>query len=262
MNDRQRILDRLTKLMAMSRSPNPHEAETARKMAESLMQLHGIESREIENFQPGGLFEKPMGSKGFDKTWKFSLITATARFCGCEAIGLHSGGRRKVRLVGERPSVEEAAQLFEDLMVTIAGLLKLEAEWLDQQAFELTVSSSVYVDSFRRGVTMAIIDKMRRVRSQGDEPARTEDGVPTPHDGCGRPTEPLHGSTSTGLMKIKKPVDTSPDWKDKIKSKYAPKKARLSLDDAEDEGAYWRGYQMACARVEMIRGDDHSKKAT
>jgi hypothetical protein len=40
-------------------------------------------------------------------------------------------------------------------------------------------------------------------------------------------------------------------YKAKVKSKYAPRKVRLDVQDAADEGAYWRGYQSARRMVEL-----------
>jgi len=255
MTARHRILDRLAKLVAMSKSPNRHEAETARCMAEAMAKAHGIGEQEIAEHQPGGLYEKPMGAKGFEKDWKFALITATARFRGCEAIALRVGPRVKVRLVGEKGRVEEAAQLFDDLMSTMLDLVKLEAEWLDKQNLVISVSSAAYSDSFRRGVTMAIIDKIKRSRAPRET---VEYEAATSRE----PPNFSNELASKSLVRVAKSSESTAEYQEKVKSKYSPKKTTLSLDDAEDEGAFWRGYQAALARVELTPSTSSGKKAT
>jgi hypothetical protein len=253
MTERQRILDRLAKLLAMSKSSNKHESDTAMRMAEALAKVHGVAFSEVENHTIGGLYEKPMGAKGFEKVWKFSLVTATSRFCGCEAIALWAGERCKVRLVGERLSVEEAAELFAGLLESMNGLVKEEAEWLERQSLVFSVDPKAYVDSFRRGVTSAIIDKMKRLRAGSR--AEPEDVVPVNSEPVDAPKQIL----SRSLVRVKRPAGKTAEFQEKVKSKYAPKKTTVSLGDAEDEGAFWRGYQLALARIEMTPLDPKTK---
>lgn len=258
MTERERILDRLAKLLAMSKSANQHEADTAMRMAETLAKSHGIAFSEVENHTiGGGLYEKSMGARGFEKAWKFSLITVTARFCGCEAIALWVGERCKVRLVGERQLVEEAAELFAGLLDTMNGLVKEEASLLERENLVLTVDPKGYVDSFRRGVTLAIIDKMKRWRA-----ATTQETVGSDPIVDGNSEEAPKSVFSQSLVRVKRPPAKAAEFQEKVKSKYAPKRTTVSLGDAEDEGAFWRGYQLALSRIEMTPLDPKTKNAS
>jgi hypothetical protein len=177
MNERERILDRLTKLLALAGSPNSNEAATAKKMAESLMKKHKLTRADVSAYAPAGFYERPMGSKGFEQVWKFSLITATARFCGCEAISLQVGKRRKVRLVGEREKVDQAAELYLELLKTLIELERIEAAWISDPSVLIYSQPQDYALSFRQGATVAIIELMQRMRPERFGLRRRKDPV-------------------------------------------------------------------------------------
>lgn len=283
MTERERILDRLTKLVALAGSPNRNEAATANRMAETLMAKHGLSKKDVTTYKPPGFYELPMGTKGFETAWKFSLVTATARFCGCEAISLQVGMRRKVRIAGERENVERAAGLFESLLTTLRDLEKLEASWLANPSVLVYSDPKEYADSFRRGATVAIIEMMQQMRPEnfglrrrkaaGYEPpvatattAPVDTSTVSAEASSGKTSwfakvwpwsKRSDGSSAGGLLTGAEPkepqsqslvvVEASKkeDHKERVKAKYKPRQVKLDLENAEDEGAYWRGYQSA-----------------
>jgi hypothetical protein len=284
------------KLLALERSPNTNEAATAARMAAGLMKKHGLTKADVVGYLPSGFYEKAMGAKGFETVWKSSLLTATARFCGCEAILLRAGTRRKARLVGDRETVEQAADLWTSLLKTMLELERMEASRASDLSVPIYSSPKQYVDSFRRGATVAIVEMMMhkrpsrfgmRRRSRGanetapppSEPSSTPPSSPAasewnPPKGkrpswfsglwhsarkhSPKPSEPVLGSgslsplpppaaVSQGLVVVAKPAEN--DYKEKVKVKYAPRQVKLNLEDAADDDAYWRGYQLARALV-------------
>jgi hypothetical protein len=285
MTERERILDRLTKLLAMSKSPNVNEAATAKRMADNLMKRHRLTMADVRGYAPAGFYERPMGSKGFETVWKFTLITATARFCGCEAISLQVGTRRKIRIVGERAQVDEAAELFLSLLKTLVKLEKVEAAWIADLSILIYSKPQDYANSFRQGATVAIIEMMRRMRPERFGIRRRTQAPPAPPS-YPPPGPPPSSSTpvqtpeqvkaaekfrakwfskiwtwkklpslpalevppsvvSQSLAVVKQQAEGEEGYKDKVKSKYAPRKVDLHVQDAADDGAYWRGYQSA-----------------
>jgi hypothetical protein len=290
--ERERIIDRLAKLLALAASPNANEASTAQRLADSLMAKHNLSKAEVAVQEHSGFYELPMGSKGFDSVWKFSLVTATARFCGCEAIALQVGKRRKLRLAGERENVESAAELFESLLKTLKDLEKLEAAWLTNPSVSIYTTPGAYVDSFRRGATVAIIEMM--MQQQPECFGRKGRGVANPSSpettcppftapaGCSGksslfpkwwPWRKLNRRADGGQLPVGVPPESSlslvlvpasksdntKQHREKLKSKYAPRKVRLDLENADDEGAYCRGYRSARSLVELpIRGTEAS----
>ena len=281
MTDRERAFERIEKLLALAESPNANEASTATRIAESLMAKHGLTRAEVKSRAKSGFYELPMGSKGFEAVWKFALVTATARYCGCEAISLKTGARHKVRLVGERENVERAAALFESLLVSLRDLEKLEASWLSEPSVLVYTTPKAYADSFRRGATVAIIELMmqrqpesfgrKRRKGRGCEASST--GAAREATSSSAESESTGRSTKRGffsgrwpwkkkvperavfpvgtehervvsLVVVSKPSG-SEQHREKVKAKYAPHKVSLDLENADDDGAYCRGYQSA-----------------
>ena len=161
---RAKILDKIKKLLALSTSSNVNEAATAAAAAQRLMLEHKLTEADVSESQAGQMFELSMGAVGFASRWKFVLVTAVARSFFCEAIGLRVGQRRKVRIVGMREDVEIASQVFKYLHNEIDRLSRIEVSRaaLESQAYGEPADLRQYLDSFRRGAVVAVIEKLRR----------------------------------------------------------------------------------------------------
>ena len=164
---RAKVLDKIKKLLALSTSSNVNEAATAAAAAQRLMLEHKLTEVDVSESQDGQMFELSMGAAGFVSRWKFVLVTVVARAFFCEAIGLRMGARRKVRIVGQRGDVEISSQVFKYLHREIDRLARAEVSRVavESQVYGESVDLRHYLDSFRRGAVVAIIEKLR----QGEE---------------------------------------------------------------------------------------------
>jgi Protein of unknown function (DUF2786) len=177
---RNKILDRVKKLLALSTSSNVNEAANAAAAAQKLMLEHRLTEADVSDTQEGQMFELSMGAAGFDSRWKFVLVTAVARAFFCEAVGLRVGKRRKVRIVGRKEDVGIAAQVFRYLHSEIDRLAKIEIESIDWDDGVLSLGGGTfwgslwgstvwgiehdpeqYLESFRRGAVAAVVAKFR-----------------------------------------------------------------------------------------------------
>jgi hypothetical protein len=167
---RDKILDRVKKLLALSTSSNVNEAATAAAAAQKLMLEHRLTEADVSDTQDGQMFELSMGAAGFASRWKFVLVTAVARSFFCEAIGLLVGRRRKVRIVGRREDTEIAARVFRYLLAEINRLAKSEIEGIDWGVRDVLFvglgwgveqDPERYLESFRRGAVAAVVSKFR-----------------------------------------------------------------------------------------------------
>lgn len=126
-----KIVERIRKLLALAHDArgNPNEVAAAAAAASKLLSDHKLSESDITTSVDDGsdLVDVPAGSAGFQASWKFSLITATARAFYCDAIGLKVGQRRKVRLVGRRQDVEVVTMVFEFLLKEIERLTDMHA---------------------------------------------------------------------------------------------------------------------------------------
>lgn len=83
---RERIIDRVQKLLRLSTSNNPHESATAAAQAQRLITEHRLEEAELGdvNAEPDGLEMREL----FDipcVEWTMTLATANAHVNGCIA---------------------------------------------------------------------------------------------------------------------------------------------------------------------------------
>lgn len=214
MADRERLLARLRKLLALRDSPNGHEAAAARAAAESLMLRHGLTEAEAAAEPRTGYYELPMGARGWGSAWRFALVTVAARSCGAEAVALQSGSRRKVRIVGERADVECARDLYLQLLEVVRGVERRAASEYAEELVELASwgGARAGADSFRRGVVhqLAVMLLGRR---------RPDPGAGGPYPAA----DPVVPASS--LARVGRHAG-------RLKNKYDPQERPIDLDDA------------------------------
>ena len=227
MADRERLLARLRKILALRDSPNGHEAAAARAAAESLMLRHGLTEAEAAAEPRTGYYELPMGARGWGSAWRFALVTAAARSCGAEAVALQSGARRKVRIVGERADVECARDLYLQLLDVVRGVERRAAAEYEEELVELSAwgGARAGADSFRRGVVHQVVVMLL--------------GKHCPSPGAGVPSsskDPVVPETS--LARVGRHAE-------RLKNKYDPQERPIDLDDATVPVMFEMGRRLA-----------------
>lgn len=256
-SERDRVLARLDKILARTKSSNVHEAATARRMADELMARHGLADADLKKHAEAGYYELSLGHAGFNASWKFALVTAAARYSGCEAMALQRGRRRVVRLVGERAAVERAALFFEELLSLLGELERTEgARIAADDRVVMDGSSRQCADSFRRGAVTSIVVKLIAIRPgrfgrRGTRSRGSDDSEDSGEVSGGR------SSTRSDPPEIKSLVigDKKKEHAERIRQKYAPRMRSIDLDDAPSLRWYLLGYD-AADRLIAIRDDD------
>lgn len=182
-----RIISRLRKLLALARSGNSHEASSAREKAERLMDKHGLAEADVYEVGPDEEVKVSLGSKGFERPWKFRLATLAARCYGCEALGLRVGERRKVRLVGRKAGVDEAVKLFNELDAELLVMARAEMAVVVPRFKRILPFVSRwrlerYLDSFRNGAVACYASQLLReeARRRAAEAFQAGMGAPSP----------------------------------------------------------------------------------
>lgn len=253
MIDRDRQLDRLAKLLALESSPNAPEAASARRAAEALMKKHGLRREDASGRSPSGYYEHPMGARGWGQAWRFTLVTAAARHCGCEAVALLVGRRRKVRVAGVRSDVERAVRLYEALLGAVRLLGRgIEAEDLDPgmawEASDLGVRACS--DSFRRGVVLGIVEILSRV---GSGPLFR--GQPAPRGEAPREARPPREAPAGDDRALVRVAEGRRGQSDRVRSRYQPDEVDVRLDDAPAWAWFKMGHVLSLLQIE-VREDD------
>lgn len=136
--DNEKIIARIKKCLALSRSANEHEAAVARKQALALMRKYGLDHQTVS---AGDVREVRVNSacKRRPSKWEQSLATLVATQFECmvlsgEAVDQDSVSgafRKQWWFIGEQSKVEIAAYAFEVLMRKIRNALEL---FLEKQA--------------------------------------------------------------------------------------------------------------------------------
>lgn len=160
---RERILEKLRKLRALSASSNPHESDTARKVADEYAKSHGITEDEAVKFENDLPIEFPVGA-GFGELWKFSLLSAAAEFHECEALQLNLGDRAKARLIGSKANTRRSLKLFKDLMnelEVVEGLIHRYGVYLNAGRDEIkNLTPAEIACSLRSGIALRLIEEL------------------------------------------------------------------------------------------------------
>jgi hypothetical protein len=174
---REKQVEKLAKLLALASSPNPHEAESARRQAEKLMKRHGL-CREDAAPKEYGFREEVLQGNGWAVAWRFTAATAAARHFGAEA--LRRG--RVVRIAGEHADVESAVALARRLLRAVREVEGLAARELEGASDEATEALDAELPrrqrdlAFRTGAARGLGRVLAWYRAQG----ATDPGAPAP----------------------------------------------------------------------------------
>lgn len=241
-----KVFSRLRKLLALARSPEAHEARSARAKADALMARHGVRESDADVPGPGEVAEVPLGAAGFEEAWKFKLATAAARHHGCEALGLRVGRRRKVRLVGVGAGVGRAAELFRSLDRELRGIARAEMSGVVRRLRQFAPGrvrqlSERYLRYFREGAVDGVVASLLRERRAG-APASAGEAAP------GRAAVGEAPVQSAGLVRVEPRED--PGVRERVASYGAREVGGEGGDEDFDELAelaYSSGFRQAAS---------------
>lgn len=152
------LLDRVRKLLALTSSPNVHEAASAAAMAQALIERHRLEgwldARDSVSADPieDGL-DTPLEVARKVRTWKRVLAAAIADANGCIAY---------TRAMGDDEAIVVAGRATDRVaVIELWGWLVKRVEWLS--ATHGAGRSRKWHDSFRVGAATAIGERLAAV---------------------------------------------------------------------------------------------------
>lgn len=127
MNDRDDILDKIRKCMALARSGSEHEAAAALRQAQKLMELHQVSQAEMLAV---GVRESKVksGATARPASWESDLAAHVAAAFGCKLIFSPSWNQAWWVFIGLPPANEVAAYSLE---VLLRQALKARREFID-----------------------------------------------------------------------------------------------------------------------------------
>jgi hypothetical protein len=126
--DRAKILDKIKKCLALSKSANEHEAAAALRQAQSLMRLHDIDQVEIEHAEVSEA-SAPASAARRPASWETMLAGSVADAFGCVRLfGPESRGKGAWWFVGVGCSPTVAQYAFTVLLRQIKSARKAYIE--------------------------------------------------------------------------------------------------------------------------------------
>lgn len=181
MNDeRQKIVERVKKLLALSASSNEHEAALAAEKAQELLAAHNLSMSEVETKDSeGGQITETGTDYQHPKVWERPLRHAVARLYFCTyycAQGTFSGKRQERHFtVGEPHNITVAVLMADYLVKTVDRLAWTECKIVakdEQKRFRV---------SFRNACAMRLVIRLEKKRkAMMEAPTKTTTGTTLP----------------------------------------------------------------------------------
>lgn len=177
--DREKILAKIRKCMALSASPEPGEAAAALRMAQRIMDEHGIKTSDVEASEVG-TSDVRLGKRRSDRFYSWAHVLATVV---CDAFGVSVGASRSkganiVRFYGVNGADQVAAYAFEVLFRKVRkerkNLIK-RLYWSELTKDQKTVRADAWATGWVYGAAENVTPKTRKEDEDRKVRAKMED---------------------------------------------------------------------------------------
>ena len=151
--DRDKLLDRIRRLLRLAESPNVNEAAVAAARAQELMARHRIEAAALEEGEPGDvqdLRDAPLDESKRLRAWKTHLADGIARANGCRVYVLERDGTRRIVIVGRADDAELVRLLYGELVKRVECLTRHHGQGQTRR----------FCNAFRLGVVMTLRERL------------------------------------------------------------------------------------------------------
>lgn len=194
--DREKLLDRIRRLLRLAESPNVHEAATAAATAQELMARHRIEAAALD---PAAATEgivdfrdEPLESSKRLRPWKTILADVVARANGCRIYQLSHGKLDDVVLVGRPEDAELVRALYAELVKRVECLTRQHGESRDR----------AFCNAFRLGVVTTLEERLRLANADARRRALEAGGEDGGRDPATPPSAPGQAGTAIAIARL------------------------------------------------------------
>ena len=134
--DKEKIVDKIKKLFALSESPNENEAARALENANRLLLKYNLEMKDINNdININSMMEETLLKAGRLVSWKIVLYIAVSKLNNCVIyISNIRSGNKSVQVIGKKQNIEITSLMFEYLSETLEAKMKISRPY-DKKAF-------------------------------------------------------------------------------------------------------------------------------
>ena len=163
--DKEKVLDKIKKCLALGESANEHEAAQAIRQAQMLMKKYGISEIDIEL---SAVTEKGVACASTLPTWHQVLISQCAKAFGVECYLNREFGLGEARFFGIGIKPELAAYAYE---VLLRQLKKERREYIktELKAVRLSRNKTARADQFCTGWVYAVAQKVKEFATEPEE---------------------------------------------------------------------------------------------
>ena len=162
MNNREKILDRVKKLLALATSDNEHEAASAASAASELLQKYNLCIEDVSEItaKDTTVIEEIVAEGNRMISWVYQLFRYVVQSMECRTL-IHSGKLKKLVIVGTESNVKVAKLTLEYLFTVVENLARRNASG----------QGKAYANSYKLGVVEGIGYKLRLRASAAKEAA-------------------------------------------------------------------------------------------
>lgn len=163
---KEKAIDRIKKLLALSKSPNENEAAAALAKAMEICSEHDISIGDVEAIPQDETIEHKDICAMRQKTpaWEMQLSNGLARLFGCRVLitGYIEYGVKvsKLQFVGYTSDVEICTYVYEYLKRQVSRMTK---EHIKTKIFRKRTTKEHYRECYLEGIVMAVLYKARQV---------------------------------------------------------------------------------------------------
>jgi hypothetical protein len=169
----ENIVEKIKKLLALSKSTNIHEAASAAEKAHKLMLEHRLAISDVTDVLPEDIVEEEIMDARMMAVWRFGLLTACARnyYCGVVRLedeilsdGIATGMRITAVIMGRKDDVGAVRCLFEHMEKEATRLCEEKFEAGRVPGTPVRLSDIQREESWKRGAAVAIQEKLQGQR--------------------------------------------------------------------------------------------------
>ncbi len=184
----EKIIDKVKKLLALSESPNEHEAKLALQRAQELLQKHNLTTKDIHKEK---VIQRTFSLKRQNPVpFQNDLIVGTMRGFNCEVLYSREVNLKYKNLIkntftfiGAPTDLEIGEYVLDYLLITLKRLTKEYSKTLNKEdAASYGMSEWSYIDtariSYRTGLVESFLEKIQEFnRKQEDSSIKYSGGL-------------------------------------------------------------------------------------
>lgn len=158
-----KVLDKITKLLALADSPNEHEAALAMEKAHALLAEHNLTMANVAAHTTSTPLEEighDTATSKMGATWVRHLWYATAKLYFCEYFYSRGNHRTYHTVIGSQANSATAIHMAEYLTSAVVKLSN-------------AAGTGTFRSNFRQGCAMRLNARMRDLKAQQENPATT-----------------------------------------------------------------------------------------